>query len=438
MDILIKDGVKYVQHIFQKENEFEKVVFTQYKHIFGENAILFSDKQKIKTENGTGTIPDAFVIDFENEKWYIIEVELSHHPIYNHIQTQVSKFVLADKYSQTKKDLIKSFESEIKADPTKEAILLANGKKEIFKTVNDIIEKKPTVIIIIEQQTNELSDVLSLFNFEPVINIFKVFYRDCLEQKDSIFQIEPLINSKPQAIIQTKNKATPKKKDEPKIDTHKAQGYYKEGKAKAKIEDYMGAIQDYTKAIEIDPKYRTAYLYRGYAKDGLEDYEGAIEDYTKAIELDRTYSAYYAYHSRGQAKFELEDYKGALQDYDKVLELVCNNEVYYDRGNAKAELKDYKGAIEDFTKFIADYPEDADAYNNRGVAKFDIQDYKGAIKDYNKAIELEEDADFYYNRGEAKQKSGDIKGACLDWEKAVELGDTDAKDAKEMISKYCK
>ena len=30
-----------------------------------------------------------FVIDFENEKWYIIEVELSHHPIYNHIQTQV-------------------------------------------------------------------------------------------------------------------------------------------------------------------------------------------------------------------------------------------------------------------------------------------------------------------------------------------------------------
>ncbi len=42
----------------------------------------------------------------------------------------------------------------------------------------------------------------------------------------------------------------------------------------------MGAIADFTKAIEIMPTY-SLYINRGMAKHKLGDYEGAIADFTK-------------------------------------------------------------------------------------------------------------------------------------------------------------
>jgi len=62
MESLIKDGVKYLIHNFQLENEFEKIVLRQSKLLFGENSIVF-EKQKIRTSTGIGTIPDALIIN---------------------------------------------------------------------------------------------------------------------------------------------------------------------------------------------------------------------------------------------------------------------------------------------------------------------------------------------------------------------------------------
>ena len=45
-------------------------------------------------------------------------------------------------------------------------------------------------------------------------------------------------------------------------------------------------IDNYTKAINLNPDYSAAFNNRGFAKYSLNDYDGAIADYTKAIELD--------------------------------------------------------------------------------------------------------------------------------------------------------
>ncbi len=58
-----------------------------------------------------------------------------------------------------------------------------------------------------------------------------------------------------------------------------AEAYFNRGLAKYYQEDYTGAIADYTKAIEIDPKLAAAYYNRGAAKARLKDYTGAIADY---------------------------------------------------------------------------------------------------------------------------------------------------------------
>ena len=98
--------------------------------------------------------------------------------------------------------------------------------------------------------------------------------------------------------------------------------YFNSGKAKSNLEDYRGAIQDYTKAIELNPNHTYAYNNRGIAKVELEDYSGAIQDYTKAIELNPNHA--YAYYSRGNAKVQLQDYRGAMQDYIKANEINRN------------------------------------------------------------------------------------------------------------------
>lgn len=198
MDILIKDGAKYSQTDFQgKELEFEKVVFTQYKHLFGDNTILFT-KKKIQTATNIGTIPDAFVIDFEKEKWFIIEVEISNHDVYSHIVPQLTKFSSALHNPQTRKQLVKFFESEIRVDPIKNALLLSNGKTEVFKTVSEILDRNPVLIIIIEQEHKELTSIFNSLPFKTIINVFKTFTRDGLEQKDIIFQIEPIFKERRQ------------------------------------------------------------------------------------------------------------------------------------------------------------------------------------------------------------------------------------------------
>ena len=49
--------------------------------------------------------------------------------------------------------------------------------------------------------------------------------------------------------------------------------------------DYEGGIDDFSKAIEINPRKHEAYYNRGLAKKTIKDYSGAISDYKKAIDI---------------------------------------------------------------------------------------------------------------------------------------------------------
>ena len=80
--------------------------------------------------------------------------------------------------------------------------------------------------------------------------------------------------------------------------------------------DYYGAIADFSKIIEINPRSAyavDAYVYRGNAKYYLEDYEGAIADFSKVIEINPRDTR--AYGNRGISKKKLGDLKGACADW---------------------------------------------------------------------------------------------------------------------------
>ena len=172
------------------------------------------------------------------------------------------------------------------------------------------------------------------------------------------------------------------------MEENKFKYYFNEGLKKYIAKDFEGAIEEYTKAIELDPNIVAAYNNRGLAKHELKAFESAKEDFTKAIELDPNLVV--AFISRGLAKHGLEDFKGAVEDYTKAIELNPNEselfKIYIFRGFAQSKLNKNSEAIEDYTNAIELNPNYSEIYFSRAVLKIKSKDSKGAKEDYKKAI----------------------------------------------------
>ena len=108
-----------------------------------------------------------------------------------------------------------------------------------------------------------------------------------------------------------------------------------------------GAIADFNRAIELNPKDDAPYYNRAQAKRLKKDTAGAIADYTRAIELGSTNPA--AYNNRGNARAENSDRDGAIADYTRAIELNPNYaRAYFNRAVAKQAKGDSTGAKPDF------------------------------------------------------------------------------------------
>jgi tetratricopeptide (TPR) repeat protein len=179
-----------------------------------------------------------------------------------------------------------------------------------------------------------------------------------------------------------------------------AKDYTQKGRELYEKREFMEALLNLNKAIEVDANYSQAYFVRGNIKDAFDDRHGAMKDYNVAVEKN--------------AKFA---------------------DAFFARGNVKMKLQDYYGAIADYTSAIAINENYIDAYFNRGKAKQFLQAYEDAINDCSKIIQLHpKNMDAYYMRGLLRIEFGDTKSGCLDLSKAGELGDL---KAYEMIREKC-
>jgi tetratricopeptide (TPR) repeat protein len=119
------------------------------------------------------------------------------------------------------------------------------------------------------------------------------------------------------------------------------------GIEKAKNGDLNGAVADFNRAIDLNPKDDAPYYNRAQAKRLKKDVAGAIADYTRAIELGSTNPA--AYNNRGNARAENNDRDGAIADYTRAIELKPDYaRAYYNRAMTKQAKGDTAGAKADF------------------------------------------------------------------------------------------
>jgi tetratricopeptide (TPR) repeat protein len=151
--------------------------------------------------------------------------------------------------------------------------------------------------------------------------------------------------------------------------------------------EFMEALLNLNKAIELDPNYSNAYYLRGNIKDNFDDRHGAMKDYNTAIEKNPKFAD--AFFARGNVKMKLQDYYGAIGDYSAAIAINENYiEAYFNRGKAKQMLQAYEDAINDCSKIIQINPKSIDAYYMRGILRIDFGDTKNGCLDLSKAGEL--------------------------------------------------
>jgi protein O-mannosyl-transferase len=192
--------------------------------------------------------------------------------------------------------------------------------------------------------------------------------------------------------------------------------YNNRGNAKNNIKDFQGAIEDFTKAIELKPNYVFAYNNRGNAYKTIGDPDKAIKDFNKAIELSPNTAE--AYYNRGNSYYKNGDFEMAIENFNKAIELNPNLvETYFNLGNVYYKKGDLETSIKNYSKAIELKPYFAEAYNNRGYAYGNMGDLDKALKDFDKTIGLDPNfAPAYFALGNVHKAKGMLKESDRDFE----------------------
>ncbi len=116
----------------------------------------------------------------------------------------------------------------------------------------------------------------------------------------------------------------------------------------------------------------------------------AMDDFSKAISLNPNHSELYV--NRGNVYKDIGEYQNAILDFSKSISMNPNCVMaYISLGNAYGLAKDFNRALENFSKAISLNPENlllTNAYINRAMIYAVKKDKENVFKDLRKAIKL--------------------------------------------------
>jgi tetratricopeptide (TPR) repeat protein len=200
-----------------------------------------------------------------------------------------------------------------------------------------------------------------------------------------------------------------------------ARQYFKAGEEFHRTLNYEDAIEQYTKAIDLDPDLERAYINRAQVYAQMGDHELAARDFDRAQVFNKNdHELYYlsgkewhlqgnnqialakinqaimrkgnfleAYQLRASLYMELEQYDNALDDYLKCIRLEDDEKGYYNLAQVYEKLEMYKEAEESYNKSIAKNKRIPDTYYSLSKLQYYLKKYEEALSSVNKMLDIE-------------------------------------------------
>ena len=168
------------------------------------------------------------------------------------------------------------------------------------------------------------------------------------------------------------------------------------------VQDFIEAIDNFNKAIALNPSYTLAYFNRAVVRYKQMEYNQSLTSINSNELLSMNLQV-----GRGNPNLPIASIQGDL----------TSNEVRDNR------IFEYELILRDYDLVILQNPDFVFSYFNRGNIRCIQRDYRAAITDYNEAIMRNPDfAEAYFNRGLSRLSLGDTDRGIADLSKAGELG----------------
>ena len=154
--VIVTSNGTYHLYNYKNESELERMVVEHSREIFGKDTVYFDLKRKISSRAGFGTLPDAYVIDLNKNKLYLIEVELISHSLKKHVLPQISNFIMAMDNENTVDKLVSEFYD-----------YLPKSNKIVKEKLKSIVNNWGVIIVIDEvgDPMKEINPLLEIVNF---------------------------------------------------------------------------------------------------------------------------------------------------------------------------------------------------------------------------------------------------------------------------------
>jgi tetratricopeptide (TPR) repeat protein len=207
------------------------------------------------------------------------------------------------------------------------------------------------------------------------------------------------------------------------VSSQSAKQYYKTGLTFIEAGNHQDAIDQFTKAINIDPEYVKAYVDRAASYEAIGDLESAAGDLKRALTFEPDeYELFYVagrisyelarfnealehinksiglyskseivYRLKAQTEMALEDYSAALIAIDKALALKVNPENNFCHGQISEKMKNYDQAEADFIRAVEGNTSYKEAYLALAELRLNINKPSAAMESCNALLSLDPD-----------------------------------------------
>ncbi|MDX2136865.1 MAG: tetratricopeptide repeat protein [Chloroflexota bacterium] len=148
--------------------------------------------------------------------------------------------------------------------------------------------------------------------------------------------------------------------------------------------NYEQAVVHFNEAIYAHPTRSTLYCNRGWAHFQRQNWMAALEDFSKAVQLDSSSAP--AIHALALTYEQLGEYAQAAAYYERTLQMdPSQSAAYVSLGSMLHYQGRYEEAIEQYARALLAQPSDGQAYLLRGESYFCAGRYVQALVDFKRA-----------------------------------------------------